>query len=335
MKKLLTNCKSVALVVVFIGLAADIDEVDGSDVGGHGRGGNGSRSKLKGIKVHRDTSGKVLMLVPNDSGTDSHESLMKPQTVFPLEPIPVHVSYYWLLGREFTHERLTDVLRVNVLGRGESVTISHVSVTDKLSDTEGGIVWEPSALGQRQLDVPYPGFLRNLRLYYDAKKSNLKVPRLPESFAVKTSSAPYSSIRYNLVDENGDTFSYPKENMADISAMMRHAMIVATQGKLDGAYVSGHTKAHPFYLPVPSIGAEHADGDIRRIIVAEPAGLGLLSSNLAAITSLPLKDDRGKLVCYAVREPDNDGVFSRYLGASKTFRTVTPMILDHCCPVKS
>jgi CRISPR-associated protein Csb2 len=165
-------------------------------------------------------------------------------------------------------------------------------------------------------------------MYYGATKSNLKVPRLPESFAIKNSVTPYSAICYRLVDENGDTFSYPQENMADVSAMMRHAMIVATQGKLDGAYVSGHTKAHPFYLPVPSIGTEHADGDIRRIIVAEPAGLGLLSSNLAAITSLPLKDDRGKLVCYAVREPDEDGVFSRYLGTSKTFRTVTPMILD-------
>jgi len=108
-------------------------------------------NKLKGIKVYRDTPGKVLMLVPSDSGTDSPEPLMKPQMVFPLEPIPVHVSYYWLLGREFTLERLTDVLRVKVLGRGESVTMSHVSVTDKLSDTEGGIVWEPSALGQRQL----------------------------------------------------------------------------------------------------------------------------------------------------------------------------------------
>ena len=130
------------------------------------------------------------------------------------------------------------------------------------------------------------------------------------------------------MDENGDPFSYPQENMSDVAAMMRHAMIAATQGKVDGAYVSGHANPHPFYLPVPSIGAEHADGDIRRIIVAEPAGLGLLSSNLAAITSLPLKDDSGKLVCYVVREPDNDGVFSRYLGASKTFRTVTPMILD-------
>jgi len=286
-------------------------------------------NKLKGIKVYRDTSGKVLMLVPSDSGTDSPEPLMKPQTVFPLEPIPVHLSYYWWLGREFTLERLTDVLRVNVLGRGESVTISHVSVTDKLSDTEDGIAWEPSALGQRQLDVPYPGFLRNLRLYYDAKKSNLKVPRLPKSYAVKNSVSPYSAICYRLVDENGDTFSYPQENMADISAMMRHAMIVVTQEKLDGAYVSGHAKAHPFYLPVPSIGAEHADGDIRRVIVAEPAtGPRLLADNVAAITSLPLNDDRGNLVCHAVREPDDDGVFSRYLGTSKTFRTVTPMILD-------
>jgi CRISPR-associated protein Csb2 len=258
---------------------------------------------------------------------DPANKLLEPQKVFPLDGNGVHLSYYFELV-SVARGRLTDALKLHVLGRGESACMSRVSVLDSLPDTEGGIVWEPSALGQRRLDVPYPGFLRNLLLYHYAGKPNSKVPRRSATFSVKNSVTPYSAICYRLVDENGDTFSYPQENMADVSAMMRHAMIVATQGKLDGAYVSGHTKAHPFYLPVPSIGAEHADGDIRRIIVAEPAGLGLLSSNLAAITSLPLKDDRGKLVCYAVREPDEDGVFSRYLGTSKTLRTVTPMILD-------
>jgi CRISPR-associated protein Csb2 len=259
---------------------------------------------------------------------DPANKLLEPQKVFPLDGNGVHLSYYFELV-SVARERLTDALKLHVLGRGESACMSRVSVLDRLPDAESGIEWEPSAFGRQQLHVPYPGFLRNLRLYHDAKKSNLKVPRLPKLFAVKNSVTPYSAICYRLVDENGDTFRYPQENMADISAMMRHAMIVMTQGKLDGAYVSGHTKAHPFYLPVPSIGSEHADGDIRRVIVAEPAtGSRLLADNLAAITSLPLKDDRGKLVCYAVREPDDDGVFSRYLGTSKTFCTVTPMILD-------
>jgi CRISPR-associated protein Csb2 len=260
---------------------------------------------------------------------DPANKLLEPQKVFPLDGNGVHLSYYFELV-SVAPGRLTDALKLHVLGRGESACMSRVSVLDRLpdADAECGIEWEPSAFGRRQLHVPYPGFLRNLRLYHDARKLNSKVPRRSATFTVKNSVTPYSAICYRLVDENGDTFKYPQENMSDVAAMMRHAMIVMTQGKLDGAYVSGHAKAHPFYLPVPSIGAEHADGDIRRIIVAEPAGLGLLSSNLAAITSLPLKDDSGKLVCYAVREPEDDSVFSRYLGASKTFHTVTPMILD-------
>ena len=77
-------------------------------------------------------------------------------------------------------------------------------------------------------------------------------------------------IVYDLVDADGETFNYPQSQMSDIAAMMRHAMISATQGKVDAEYVSGHAKIHPFYVPIPSIGHRYVDGNIRRVVVAEP-----------------------------------------------------------------
>jgi CRISPR-associated protein Csb2 len=256
---------------------------------------------------------------------DAANKVLEHQTVFPLDDASVHLSYYFEMPQTFTQDRLSDVLRVNVLGRGESVCMSRVSVSDRLNDCESGTVWEQSESG-RHLNVPYAGFLHNLRLYHDAKKSSLKVPQRPVPFAVKGSVAPYTPICYSLLDENGDTFSYRQEAMSDISAMMRHAVMTALKGKCDAAYLSGHTDVHPFYLPAPTIGSEYADGDIRRVIIAEPTGQKILMKNLSSITSLSLIND--KFVCQAVRETDPDFVFDQYLKPTQRFRTVTPMILD-------
>jgi CRISPR-associated protein Csb2 len=257
------------------------------------------------------------------------EPLLIPKTIFPLESKPVHVSYYFQIEEAFTLEYLRDTLRVNILGLGESVTMSCVSIVDGLPVVENGKVFEPSEKHGRDLHVPYDGFLENLRMLYTAKQSPFAAPKQSVKFAELSSVAPYMSICYDLLDENGDTFSYPQGQMSDISAMMRHAVMGAVNGKCNPAYVSGHTDIHPFYLPAPTIGHKHADGDIRRVIVAEPvSGPRLLSKNLAAITSLNLVNESGRLVCRAVRETDNDGVLGQYLGVSKTFRTVTPMVLD-------
>jgi CRISPR-associated protein Csb2 len=263
---------------------------------------------------------------------DPANKVLEPQKIFPLDGNGVHLSYYFEMG-SIAPERLTDALKLHVLGRGESACMSCVSVLDKLPVSDNGTVWELSVGGvePQQLHVPYPGFLRNLRLYHDAKKPNLNVPRRSETFAViENCATPYSYVCYSLVDEEGEFIKngYPQENMSDIAAMMRHAMIAETQGKVDGAYVSGHAKVHPFYFPVPSIGMEYADGNIRRVIVAEPAaGSKLLAKNVPVGRMLPLLHG-DILICYARREPDNDGVLFRYLGASKIFRTVTPMIID-------
>jgi CRISPR-associated protein Csb2 len=267
--------------------------------------------------------------IKNIKSAECHEPLLKPQNVFPLEPMPVHLSYYFQLGEEFTLERLTDVLRVNVLGRGESVTMSHVSIVDELSnERESGIVWEPSAAG-RQLNIPYAGFLKNLRLLHDSRQSAFGAPQQSAKFAVRGSVAPYYSICYDLLDEDGDTFSYPQESMSDISAMMRHAIVGALKDKSEEAYVAGHAPIHPFYIPIPTIGHEHADGNIRRVIVAEPiSGTGLLQRNLSVITSLRLVNESGERVCRAVRRTDADYVLKQYLQPATVFRTVTPMVVD-------
>ena len=276
------------------------------------------------IDVRRGTAGEVFIF---DARTGSPEPTMKPNTVFMLEPAPVHVSYYFEIAQGFSQDRLRDVLRLNILGRGESVVMSQVSIVNALPVVENGTVLEPAAHG-RQLNVPYAGFLRNLRLLYDNQQTSLEAPKQSVKFAERDSVAPYATIVYDLVDADGETFTYPQSQMSDIAAMMRHAMITATRGRVDAEYVSGHTKVHPFYIPIPSMGHKHVDGNIRRVVVAEPITAAVLQNHLVAITSLSLVTPAGQLVCRAMRRTVNDGVLDHYLQPARVFHTVTPMVLD-------
>jgi CRISPR-associated protein Csb2 len=94
----------------------------------------------------------------------------------------------------------------------------------------------------------------------------------------------------------------------------------------------GHTPPRFSYLPLPTIGHQHADGMIRRLMIAEPRGGSSERARWAArrLFAQTLRDmngvERGVLDAPRRRGP-NDPVVRRYTARSLAWASVTPVTL--------
>ncbi|MBX7073813.1 MAG: type I-U CRISPR-associated protein Cas5/Cas6 [Pirellulales bacterium] len=170
--------------------------------------------------------------------------------------------------------------------------------------------------------------------------------------------APRPYAVFKLLDANEDAFRYPHAKLMHIAGMVRHVAIErmrddpphwigdsadwinrVVRGKQDEA-ASDHYQFS--YVPLPSIGHAHADGLIRNVMIVAPPGMEReleylaerLNGELLTPEDYRPSDENGSL-------PPTDGpielqrftppakkfIASCYLGASPTWRTVTPVIL--------
>jgi CRISPR-associated protein Csb2 len=84
------------------------------------------------------------------------------------------------------------------------------------------------------------------------------------------------------------------------------------------------------YLPLPSVGHSHADGLIRRVLIAEPYGtVGTHSrwarSRLNHTALTEEKTRKPRAVLSAIE--DRDSVLDAYVGSANTWSSVTPVVL--------
>lgn len=124
-----------------------------------------------------------------------------------------------------------------------------------------------------------------------------------------------------------------------VAAWVRHAagLALLEEGwprERVNSYVLGHAEDPSAgsdrlsYLPLPSIGHEHADGGVRRVAIVEPVGratdaLRLLGLKLPVI---PLTDERSRTICRLAR-PADEKVSAFYRRKARTWTSVTPVIL--------
>ena len=230
--------------------------------------------------------------------------------------------------------------QIDRLGWSEDIVDISVSSVETIMPKDGYILWQTSA-GETlstasELRIPYDGALTYLRDCHE--RGIFPNEARPEIVTYHRSDclAPYQHIMcFKLVGEKEEPFSYPKENITNISAMTRHAVGEALKGMVDPAYLSGHCKIHPFYVPLPTI-SPYGDENIRRVVIAEPKdGLGVIArfKNEKTLSSLNLWSEKDgkpdRFVCRAVHETNENGsVFRDYLQPARQWRTVTPMILD-------
>ena len=154
---------------------------------------------------------------------------------------------------------------------------------------------------------------------------------------------------FKLLDADEDAYRYPHSKLIHIAGMLRHASIEAMDP--DGGYpppdlkdpkkwvevvVAGHrdqtSDQHEqfSYVPLPSIGHEHADALIRRVMIVAPFSQGAhlrhLSEQLDGVCLNPEGSDAAtpRPILDRIRP---DKVTRCYLATAETWNTVTPAIL--------
>lgn len=146
--------------------------------------------------------------------------------------------------------------------------------------------------------------------------------------------------------------AFRASNASKVAAMLRHRACAAAQRQggwtfteSSARYVAGHgegtnrrTTADQSprfsYLALPSIGGPHADGMIRRVIVAEPFGgdgehAAWAERTLAGLSLVD--EDTGLPVATLERAQPSDArerkMLARFIGPSRDWITVTPIVL--------
>lgn len=239
-----------------------------------------------------------------------------------------------------------------------------------------GVRWRPASGPMRRqsgLRAPRDGTLVDLGRAYEAFLTRLshaqppkaREPRIYRRVAYAPDNAvllrPFAAFVLRPLDSDTGYSSFRLERAACVAAMLRHAACRAAQGDLDPGgwrteewslrFVAGHgpvgspkrrdkSDAHPrfSYFAIPSIGHTHADGLIRRVIIAESFGgdgrsARWLAQRLAGAALID--EDRGPVARLEAVDPD-EAEFSRVFrlfaprGASEAatvWTSVTPVIL--------
>jgi CRISPR-associated protein Csb2 len=166
------------------------------------------------------------------------------------------------------------------------------------------------------------------RVFYESKENVLARPH----------------IVFELRRDDGDLFLYPQSKLIHLAGMIRHLAIATMRNSLPGGvnddwvetYVAGHAKMSVVehrqfsYLPLLSIGHQHADQNVRRVMIVAPAGddrfLEHLGLRLDGQQLKPTPETRLEYPPTLVRVR-GDRVARCYTEASNSWASITPVIL--------
>lgn len=270
------------------------------------------------------------------------------------------VHYVWAIqaGEEEKATRcLCDMARyVRALGWG----IDQVVATGRiLSEVQvaglPGRRWRPWRLqrrGSQGWRVPREGFVDDLDRCYRSFLERVdgqtyRPHRRPTSFDVVHyfSSATLPPRSYAAF-ELPEGVAFRAEDIAKVAAMVRSlACRLAKEDEKAHAfpggtevYVAGHvehgtdvTPPRFSYLPLPSIGHEHADGMIRRLLIAEPFGGDAAHARWAEqrLRNGTLRDESGneRGVLLDLWRRRSGRVVALYVREARRWHSVTPVVL--------
>ncbi len=232
--------------------------------------------------------------------------------------------------------------------------------------------WQPHRYGKTYLRVHRVGSLQALRQQHESFLRRLvdgkfnPVPQctardiVPYANDDDPMSRPYTIFK--LLDPNEDPARYPHAKLIHIAGMVRHLAIDAMRrspppwisdedrddfvcrvirGKRDDSSEKPHQQIS--YIPLPSIGHEHADGIIRNVMLVAPLGmdreLDYLVRQIDGESLQPEADfeecrsDASPIDAYRAElrsftPPKGKFIDAHYLGLSSVWQSVTPVILD-------
>jgi len=219
-----------------------------------------------------------------------------------------------------------------------------------------GVRWRPEgcpSLPQNLRRVPKEGALDDLAHCHEQftqrlAEGTVRPPDRPSAFArvayLPETAVPARPFAAFLLRDCGDPDSwrpFRQQEANAVAAMLRSLACRAAQADTHAfpngsdVYVAGHTNGDPAtpprfsYLVLPTIGHPNADGMIRRVLVAESHGgdgthAAWVASRLRGRT---LTDSAGQPAAILESSGPKESVIRRYLAPSKTWTTVTPVIL--------
>lgn len=299
------------------------------------------------VKPHRPIDLKTMKLLhpvrlncANDRDSTLHYVYSLPDDRCP------HHEFFTAAARSITH-----------LGWGIDMAAGDASVitAEQVAQLQG-VRWQPSPTGGTPLRTPKAGTLDDLiRKHTDflgrvTDDGFRPVPPLHVFDVVRYRSQDEPAQRPSRVFElrtlDGSRFRYPHRRFIHIAGMMRHLAIEAMKkdpprGVGDDwveTYVAGHANENSqehrqlSYLPLPSVGHEHTDPGVRRVMIVAPVGddgrLDHVARRLAGQTLKPARGDE-----FADGEPPilvpvrNDNIARFYTQPASVWHSFTPVIL--------
>lgn len=259
------------------------------------------------------------------------------------------------------------------LGWGIDQVIADATLIDDTTANQlTGEHYVPTTAGGTPLRTPRNGSLDALIARHDRFLGRLRngewtpVPPLAAMNVIRyrrqTDPLPRPYRVFRLLDVNGDPARYPHAKLVHIAGMLRHLAINTLSGKAPpgvadkdewlNRFVRGKGPDHETpheklsFVPLPSIGHEHADAMIRLVMLIAPVG------HEDQLDFVATRIDRGTLT--PERDPDDDDnhthpaptghphfiesfrpprgrfVDTCYLcpNGSRTWHSITPVILD-------
>ncbi len=273
------------------------------------------------------------------------------------------LMYVWSWTEDVVHGAglLEAAEQLYQLGRGVDLAWAHAEILDddgvaRVLGEYPGLVHKPAGPGDTSGSLcPVPGSLASLQRRFEARRIEevWEGKKRKELFA----NAPkplFQAVRYGRRSEliAFDILDASDERRAFPFALHRVASLVvavrdAAAERLRDAFPHHHEEIARVLIgrrpdanegssiddrvrivPLPSIGHEHADLGVRRLLVDLPGGSSLSVDDLAwAFDGLGPADPTTGVLTYVLARAKSSRMPDRYIEGARCFRTVTPVVL--------
>ncbi len=158
-------------------------------------------------------------------------------------------------------------------------------------------------------------------------------------------SRPYAAFALRRLDDPSRWYALRQERAICVAGMLRHVAWEAAKADLgewrdekwSEQFVAGHgprDRKESFprfsYLPLPTLGSRHADGMIRRVLMAEPFGGDGASVRWAQLRlggAVLREEGTGRDLALLQPLSESDGVLGCYTRPARIWQSITPVIL--------
>lgn len=259
------------------------------------------------------------------------------------------ITYFWNVnpGEEEFQQLEAVVDQLHTLGRGDDDAYATISRTHSVIAPGG---WSKYVVTDEQTDlvltVPERGSLEAIEHDYEHKYLSGLFQRpgsiCPSYNFKRVGEVATRYAAFSLLNESLKPLNYRWSNMGDVAAWFRHAIhdLMADEVPQDifSGFLMGHHEDRSeenqrlAILPLPSVG-EHADGGIRRVLIAEPrlihpkykGILSILTTKLAGFVKR-LDAQGGHIEAVPVTRWE-DQMIGKYVRSGNMWTTTTPVIL--------